>query len=57
VLQAIMSLDLPGSLCVLDRSIAPPTSDAVVFHVVGLPHLLFSAYAVDGGTLVVQQVG
>jgi len=45
----------PSSLCVLQRSVQPATSNQCLFHVEGLPHLVFCAYAVDGGTIVVQQ--
>lgn len=46
----------PGSLCVLQRSERPCCSNQCVFHEDGLPHIVFCAHAVDGGTIVVQQV-
>lgn len=45
----------PSSLCVLQRSEAPCTSNFCCFHVDGLANIVFCAYAVDGGTIVVQQ--
>jgi len=45
------------SLCVAARSERPATSNQCLFHVDELPHLVFCAYAVVGGTVVVQQVG
>lgn len=43
------------SLCVGARS-ESPTAQAL-FHVEDLPHLLFCAHAVEGGTVIIQQVG
>jgi hypothetical protein len=42
------------SLCVGARS-ESPTAQAL-FHVEDLPHLLFCAHAVEGGTVIIQQV-
>lgn len=50
-----MSQQLP-SLSVAARSEAPCTSNQCLFHVADLPQLVFCAHAVEGGTIVVQQV-
>lgn len=41
---------------VLSRTTSPQTSNTCLFHVDGEPDFVFSAHAVEGGTIVVQQV-
>jgi hypothetical protein len=48
-------MSLP-SLCVGARSERCSTSNQCTFHVEELPHLVFCAHAVEGGTVVLQQV-
>jgi hypothetical protein len=43
-------------LRVLSRPEGPPTSNVCFFQVAGLGDFIFSAFAVDGGTVLVQQV-
>lgn len=47
----------PGIVRVLAHSTAPPRSNVCTFQVHCQPNVLFCAYALDGGTIVVQQVG
>lgn len=46
----------PGTLLALSRSDAPATSNVCLFHIDGYPQYTFCAYAVDGGTVLVQKV-
>jgi len=46
----------PGVVRVLAHSTAPARSNVCTFQVHCQPDVLFCAYALDGGTIVVQQV-
>lgn len=46
----------PAVVRVLAHSTGPPRSNVCTFQVHCQPSVLFCAYALDGGTIVVQQV-
>lgn len=55
-MAAVTGGALLPELCVAGRSELPSTSNQCLFHVDDLPHLVFCAHAVEGGTVVLQQV-